>query len=339
MALPNWIQTQRHILFLGFIFVGFAVLSLSATHYYLNDVKHSLPCLSAICGKLNTDPLRSVLGIPVSILACFAIFAILTLGLKHSVTGLNKIESQIWQLLNAGTSIWSGVYVAYVRLKYGGFCPWCSCIAVGFFSVAWCSLWLTPKIFNAPKNVIWNSVAAVVASIVLTQFFVHSQVGYPANPKKIRSIGGSRFFQKSHKVSEASVRDRATYALFIDFECNTCRTLLKKMLSRDADLYLFTSAKRSAYHEEAYKLLLGIRDVRKRSQFLRLLLEDESFDVHRLQKARDRVGEFPVVRITPNDFDRDVLLSQEIDQKMTPAVIREDREGVTLLPSIEVEKW
>ena len=51
------------------------------------------------------------------------------------------------------------------------------------------------------------------------------------------------------------------------------------------------------------------------------------------------MGEFPVVRITPNDFNRDVLLSQEIDQKMTPAVIREDREGVTLLPSIEVEKW
>jgi hypothetical protein len=61
--------------------------------------------------------------------------------------------------------------------------------------------------------------------------------------------------------------------------------------------------------------------------------------MHRLQKARDRVGDFPVERITPNDFDRDVLLSQEIDQKMTPAVIREDREGVTLLPSIEVEKW
>lgn len=273
-----------------------------------------------------------------SVLACISAFVIILLGCYHYLLELKGLAVRLCQALTAGCVVVSGIYIANAWLSCGGFCTWCSSIATAFMMLATFSIWMTPQRCKSFAQIVPILVLTLLVSSVAFRQFLVSQVGYPSHPKKIYSTDPTQLFSASHQLNQGTNLFADYYCIFVDFECRTCRELLKTMLTRDVNLFVHSSRTKSEYHRNVCKIVFGLKQPKDRATYLRHVLNDESYRIDRLQQLRESIPEDPVETVDDAFFEAELALCQQIKQRMSPVVIVKSRSGLTALSSPEIEQ-
>lgn len=201
-----------------------------------------LPCRSTVCGDLSRDPLNAFPPFTPGA-AGIALFGFV---LVATIVPNSRRHAQATNLSVTGAFGAMGL-VAYTRLRYGDFCPWCLLIASCVAVVA-----LTYVVVDdepAPMRPV-PTIAALLLSVAAVGLLVRTEA----------SVGVDRFALSL--MPPATVAPRASWigdgqpetVLFVDFGCSACRSELERRL-RTRRPFAVRSVGRGEYDRAAAEYL------------------------------------------------------------------------------------
>jgi uncharacterized membrane protein len=275
-------------------------------------VKHldlvELPCASQICAQLEKDPINRIIPLP---------FLGLGLYTLQFLISLSPTEIKGGKVLSGCAAVTSASLTLYASQKYNGVCPYCICSAVCCLGI-----YITDQL-NALKTTKIDPQRMLIASIIATVTFgglVYSQEKSTANISRLT-------------VSETFLTDRALSSaptkriVFVDFECTTCRTLLRKIVGSPVATSIvmvthdneFSIAESLGFHTQI--------SPETRRSLIRKVIDSPSLPLHSVERLFGAVT--PAARFK---LSEDTELTKRLEIRATPVVIERKGSKWELVP-------
>ncbi|CAN5447910.1 hypothetical protein BH11ARM2_BH11ARM2_34070 [soil metagenome] len=286
-----------------------------------------LPCRTAVCGRLETDPLNSLPFVKVSTAGLTA-YLVLLLGTLFAFSGRRR--ALLWaRVLSSFCFIASLGLVFYVMKRYGGPCPWCMASAVCFGAATYGLVTWEPSDFIAPK---WIYFVAMVTAGAAFTVLLASQTTYAADEQAASSLSSATACPKGCELTE----ERPRYVAIVDFGCSSCRQLIRALASNQVPFGLRIAPPHDAYAHACAELFYRAKDASVRRRVVGKLLNETTFVDEAIWKLTSTMMKSELYEASPDSrWQEDTDVYSRLRVQATPALLILDGKKVRLASTAE----